>query len=94
MADQEKEYLTLSFDDGEEIEYEVVGVIEVAGKDYIVLIPETDPNAIEVYGLAEVPDDPDSEEITVIEDDDEYMAVIDALREAGFSIEMDLVESI
>ncbi len=94
MADQEKEYLTLSFDDGEEIEYEVVGVIEVSGKDYIVLIPETDPNAIEVYGLAEVPDDPDSEEITVIEDDDEYMAVIDALREAGFSIEMDLVESI
>jgi len=89
MTDQDKEYLTLTFDDGEDIEYEVVGVITVEEKDYIVLIPETDENAIEIYALTEAEDDPDSEEITVIEDDTEYMKVINALRDTGFQIEVD-----
>lgn len=89
MAEQEKEYLTLTFDDGEEIEYEVAGVIEVNDQDYIALIPETNDSAIEVYRLDEVEDDPDSEEITVIEDDEEYLMVITALREAGMQIEID-----
>ena len=89
MAEQDKEYLTLTFDDGEDVEYEVVGVITVDEKDYIVLIPETDENAIEIYALTETEDDPDTEEITVIEDDAEYMAVINALRDTGFQIEVD-----
>lgn len=85
----EKEYLTLSFDDGEDVEYEVVGVIDVEDSSYIVMIPETDEGAIEIFGLAEVEDDPDSEEITIIEDDDEYKAVVDALRDQGFKIVLD-----
>ena len=89
MEEQEKEFLTLTFDDGEEIEYEVAGVIEVDGQDYIALIPETDENAIEVYRLSEVEDDPDSEEITVIESDEEYLQVIEALRDAGMQIEIE-----
>ena len=83
----ETEYITLSFDDGEDVEYEVVGVIAVEGKDYIVMIPETDETTLEVFGLSAVEDDPDSEEITVIEDDAEYERVLQELRNIGFSIE-------
>ena len=44
MTDQnnEKEYLTLSFDDGEDVEYEVLGVIDVEETTYIVMVPETE----------------------------------------------------
>ncbi len=85
----EKEYLTLSFDDGEDVEYEVMGVITVEEKDYIVLIPENDADSVEIYGLIESEEDPESEEIFVIEDDDEYMKVVEALRENGIDIVVD-----
>ena len=91
MTDQkdEKEYLTLSFDDGEDVEYEVLGVIDVEEKTYIVMVPETDQDSIEIFGLEDVDDDPETEEIIMIDDDEEYMKVVNALRDMGFSIEMD-----
>lgn len=94
MAEEEKDYLTLSFDDGEDIEYEVVGTVENDGQEYIVLIPTENDDVIEIYRLTESEDDPDSEEITVIEDDDEYMAVINTLRGMGFQIEVDEAENV
>jgi uncharacterized protein YrzB (UPF0473 family) len=91
MTDQkdEKEYLTLSFDDGEDVEYEVLRVIDVEEKTYIVMVPETDQDSIEIFGLEDVDDDPETEEIIMIDDDEEYMKVVNALRDMGFSIEMD-----
>ena len=91
MTDQnnEKENLTLSFDDGEDVEYEVLGVIDVEEKTYIVMVPETDQDSIEIFGLEDVDDDPETEEIIMIDDDEEYMKVVNALRDMGFSIEMD-----
>ncbi len=85
----DKEYLTLSFDDGEDVEYEVLGVLDVEEKTYIVMVPETDQDSIEIFGLEDVDDDPETEEIIMIDDDEEYMKVVNALRDMGFSIEMD-----
>ncbi|MCR5134384.1 MAG: DUF1292 domain-containing protein [Clostridiales bacterium] len=85
----DKEYLTLSFDDGEDVEYEVLGVLDVEEKTYIVMVPETDKDSIEIFGLEDVDDDPETEEIIMIDDDEEYMKVVNALRDMGFSIEMD-----
>jgi uncharacterized protein YrzB (UPF0473 family) len=85
----DKEYLTLCFEDGEDVEYEVMGAIDVEGKEYLVLIPETDKDSIEIYGLEEVPDEPDQEEIVTIEDDAEYMKVIEALKAQGLNIEVE-----
>ena len=91
MTDQnnEKEYLTLSFDDGEDVEYEVLGVIDVDEKTYIVMVPETDQDSIEIFGLEDVDDDPETEEIIMIDDDEEYLKVVNALRDMGFSIELE-----
>lgn len=85
----EKEYLTLSFDDGEDVEYEVLGVLDVEEKTYIVMVPETDQDSIEIFGLEDVDDDPETEEIIMIDDDDEYLKVVNALRDMGFSIELE-----
>ena len=91
MTDQkdEKEYLTLSFDDGEDVEYEVLGVIDVEEKTYIVMVPETDQDSIEIFGLEDVDDDPETEEIIMIDDDEEYLKVVNALCEMGFSIDLE-----
>lgn len=91
MSDKkdEKEYLTLSFDDGEDVEYEVLGVLDVEDKTYIVMVPETDQDSIEIFGLEDVDDDPETEEIIMIDDDEEYLKVVNALRDMGFSIELE-----
>ena len=91
MTDQkdETEYLTLSFDDGEDVEYEILGVIDVEEKTYIVMVPETDQDSIEIFGLEDVDDDPETEEIIMIDDDEEYLKVVNALREMGFSIDLE-----
>ena len=75
--------------DGEDVEYEVLGVLDVEEKTYIVMVPETDQDSIEIFGLEDVDDDPETEEIIMIDDDEEYMKVVNALRDMGFSIEMD-----
>ena len=85
--ENEKEYMTLTFDDGEEIEYEVMGTIEVEDKEYIALIPESDTEAVEVYEI--VNEGTDDEEILAIEDDEEFEKVIEALREAGLEITLE-----
>ena len=67
----------------------MLGVIDVEEKTYIVMVPETDQDSIEIFGLEDVDDDPETEEIIMIDDDEEYMKVVNALRDMGFSIEMD-----
>ena len=64
-------------------------VLDVEEKTYIVMVPETDQDSIEIFGLEDVDDDPETEEIIMIDDDEEYMKVVNALRDMGFSIEMD-----
>lgn len=84
-ADDYFEIMTLEFEDGNEVECEVIGVFDVAGKDYIALLALDGSDEIYLYGYKEFDDDEDDCELTDIEDDAEYEKVaaeFDRLAEA------------
>jgi len=66
--------VTLEYDDGTEIETEVMGIFEVDGKEYIALIPDDDSDDVYLYGYAEVDDD--EFELLDIEDEAEFEKVV------------------
>ena len=66
-------YLTLEFEDGREIECEIMGVFEVEGKEYIALLPNDGSEDIYLYGYREVNED--EFEMLDIEDDGEFEKV-------------------
>ena len=49
--------ITLEFDDGDEVECEIMGVFEAAGKEYIALIPDDGTDDVYIYGYKEVGED-------------------------------------
>ncbi len=81
MADQKKnpemeedvEIITLEFDEGEEVECEIMGVFDFNGKEYIALIPDDGTDDVYIYGYKEVGEE--EFEIVDIEDDAEFEAV-------------------
>ena len=68
--------VTLEYDDGTEIETEVLGVFEVEGKEYIALIPDDDSDDVYLYGYKE--SDDDEFELIDIEDEAEFDKVVEA----------------
>lgn len=70
---EEAEVITLEFDDGEEVECEIMGVFDFNGKDYIALVPDDGTDDVYIYGYQEIGE----EEFTLIdiEDDAEFKAV-------------------
>ena len=73
-ADNEAEYLTLEFDDGAEVECEIMGVFDFDGKEYIALLPEDGTDDVYIYGYKEVGED--EFELIDIEDDEEFERVV------------------
>ena len=81
MADQKKnpdmeeevDIITLEFDEGEEVECEIMGVFDFNGKEYIALIPDDGTDDVYIYGYKEVGED--EFEIVDIDDDAELEAV-------------------
>ena len=81
MADQKKnpemeedvEIITLEFDEGEEVECEIIGVFDFNGKEYIALIPDDGTDDVYIYGYKEIGEE--EFEIVDIEDDAEFEAV-------------------
>ena len=81
MADQKKnpemeedvEIITLEFDEGEEVECEIMGVFDFNGKEYIALIPDDGTDDVYIYGYKEIGEE--EFEIVDIEDDAEFEAV-------------------
>lgn len=68
---EEADFITLEFDDGEEVECEIIGVFDFEGKEYIALMAEEgEESVLYIYGYKEVGDD--EFELVDIEDDDEY----------------------
>ena len=67
---EEAEVITLEFDDGLEIECEIMGIFEVEGKEYIALIPDDDSDDVYLYGYKEVSEE--EFELIDIEDDAEF----------------------
>ena len=70
----EADVITLEFDDGAEVECEIMGVFDYNGKEYIALIPDDGTDDVYIYGYKEVGDD--EFELVDIEDDAEFEAVV------------------
>ena len=71
---EETDVITLEFDDGAEVECEIMGVFDYNGKEYIALIPDDGTDDDYIYGYKEVGDD--EFELVDIEDDAEFEAVV------------------
>jgi len=71
-VDQEP-VITLEYDNGVEVECEMMGIFEYAGKEYIALIPLDDSDDVYIYGYKEIGEDFD---IIEIEDDEEFEGAV------------------
>jgi uncharacterized protein YrzB (UPF0473 family) len=80
--DDEPMVVTLEYDDGTEVETEVMGVFEVDGKEYIALLPDDGSDDVYLYGYAEIGgEDGDEFELIDIEDEAEFDKVVAAFDE-------------
>ena len=82
--DEEPMIVTLEYDDGTEVETEVMGIFEVDGKEYIALIPDDGSDDVYLYGYVE--DDEEEFRLLDIEDEAEFDKVVkefDALMDAA-----------
>ena len=85
----------ITLENDEVVTCAVITILEVEGKDYIVLLPldedgNNDDGEVWFYGYSENPNDPNEEpERSYIEDDDEYEAVADAFDEYLDNCEFD-----
>ena len=70
----EKDIITLEFDNGDEVECEIMGVFDFNGKEYIALIPDDGTDDVYIYGYKEVGED--EFELIDIEEDAEFEAVV------------------
>ena len=70
---EEADFITLEFDDGVEVECEIMGVFDFEGKEYIALIPNDDTDDVYIYGYKEIGED--EFELVDIEDDAEFEKV-------------------
>ena len=71
---EEADFITLEFDDGVEVECEIMGVFEYDGKEHIALIPDDDTDDVYIYGYKEVGED--EFELVDIDDDAEFEKVV------------------
>ena len=71
---EETDVITLEFDDGAEIECEIMGVFDYNGKEYIALIPDDGTDDVYICGYKEVGED--EFELVDIEDDAEFESVV------------------
>ena len=81
--EQEEMTVTLTLDDGSEVECVVLTIFEAGDRDYIALLPtegaEADEGEVYLYRYEEAADGNPS--LDNIEDDDEYEVVADAFDE-------------
>lgn len=75
VPEEEVDVITLEFDDGAEVECEIMGVFDCEGSEYIALIPLDDSDDVYLYGYKEVGDE--EFELIDIEDDDVFKKVAD-----------------
>ena len=83
MADElfNEEVFTLTDEEGNEKQFELLGSQEIDGNTYLALVPVED-NENEEYVILKVEEDENGEEILVtIDDDDELEAVYGALMD-------------
>lgn len=69
----EADFITLEFEDGTEVECEIMGIFDVEDKEYIALLPDDGTDDVYLYGYKEISDE--EFELVDIEDDDEFEKV-------------------
>lgn len=74
-SEDEADFITLEFDDGQEVECEIMGVFDFEGKEYIALIPDDGTDDVYIYGYKETTDE--EFELVDIEDDEEFKRVVE-----------------
>ena len=92
---EEEMTVELELEDGSSVVCSIITILEVEGRDYIVLLPldengNNEDGEVWFYRYSENPDDPNQEpELGFIENDDEYEAVAEAFDEYLDSCEFD-----
>lgn len=71
---EEEDIITLEFDDGEDVECEIMGIFDVDKKEYIALIPLDGSDDVYIYGYKEIGED--EFELVDIDDDKEFEKVV------------------
>ena len=91
LEEEEEMTVTLSLDDGRELECVVLTIFPAGGREYIALLPMDDEEAEEgeVYLYRYTEDAEGQPELENIEDDEEYEIVADAFDEFLDSQEYD-----
>ena len=78
--DNEGALITLTDDEGNEVEFEFLDVVEFEGEEYIVLI-ENDEDADEVVILKINAIDEDTEEYVSIDDDELLQSIVEIFKQ-------------
>ncbi len=82
--DFEPEIFTLTDEDGNESDFELIGNMDVDGEKYVALIPVEGTE--DEYVILKVSEDEDGDEVLLtIEDDDEFDKVADAFEDEFMS---------
>lgn len=94
---EEKETITLYDEDGQETEFEVLGIVNVEDNDYAILVPlDEDENEGEEAYIFRIDTDENGDEVLMeVEDDNEFEAVRgawEAISEGDYDIEDDYDE--
>ena len=79
VLDDGEDFITLEFEDGEEIECEIMGIFDVEDKEYIALLPDDGTDDVYLYGYKEINDE--EFELVDIVDDAEFDKVSAAFGE-------------
>lgn len=79
--EQEKDFLTLEYDDGTECECEILGTFEADGKEYIALAPQNDSNDVFIYRFIQLEDDFELEDIIDEEEFEKAVKEFDRIME-------------
>ena len=76
---EEAEFITLQFDNDEEVECEILGIFDANDKEYIALLPDDGTDDVYIYGYKEVDDD--EFELIDIEDEEEFNKAIEVFEQ-------------
>ena len=74
QVQEDVDVITLEFEDGAEIECEVMGIFDYEGAEYIALIPNDGTDDVYIYGYKEVDDE--EFELVDIESDELFAKVV------------------
>lgn len=80
MKEEDREFLTLTGEDGEETEFEIVDKIVVNGTEYLALVPAVESEEDGLYIYKVIVEDGD-EYIEPIEDDKEFEEISETFED-------------